>query len=68
MNLFVAETARRRGVALRLLHAASEHAKAAGGIRVSLETARDNLGAQALYRHAGWSADETQWFHLPLTS
>jgi ribosomal protein S18 acetylase RimI-like enzyme len=67
-DLFVAESARRRGVALRLLQAAGEAARAAGGIRVSLETARDNLAAQSLYRHAGWSADETQWFHLPLTS
>jgi GNAT superfamily N-acetyltransferase len=67
-DLFVAESARRRGVALRLLQAASEEARAAGGIRISLETARDNLTAQALYRHAGWSADQTQWFHLPLTS
>jgi ribosomal protein S18 acetylase RimI-like enzyme len=65
-DLFVAESARRGGVASGLLEAAVETAREQGALRVSLETARDNQAAQALYRNAGWTADETQWFHLPV--
>ena len=66
-DLFVAESARRGGVASGLLQAAAEQARAQGALRVSLETARDNQAAQALYRKAGWTPDETQWFHLPVS-
>ena len=65
-DLFVAESARRGGVATGLLKAAADTAREQGALRVSLETARDNHAAQALYRSAGWTADETQWFHLPV--
>ena len=62
-DLYVAESARRDGVATGLLNAALETARELGALRVSLETARDNAPAQAVYRKAGWTADETQWFH-----
>jgi len=62
-DLFVAEDARRGGVATGLLDAALACARDGGALRVSLETARDNLAAQAVYRKAGWTADDTQWFH-----
>ena len=62
-DLFVAQEARRGGVATGLLDAALELARDLGALRVSLETARDNQVAQAVYRKAGWAADETQWFH-----
>ena len=62
-DLFVAESARRGGVATGLLNAALATARELGALRVSLETARDNAPAQAVYRKAGWTADETQWFH-----
>lgn len=65
-DLYVDASARRGGVALALLRAAAEYGRSRGAVRLSLETARDNHAAQALYRHAGWSADATQWFHLPL--
>lgn len=66
-DLYVAEHARRRGVALALMAAASEFGQREGAIRLELETAHDNLGAQALYRGQGWrDYDETKRFHLPL--
>lgn len=67
-DLFVAATARRRGVAIALLEAARDHGRSHGALRLVLETARDNLAAQALYRRAGWHDDATQWFSLPLTA
>lgn len=56
-DLFVAATARRQGVAARLLRAAATHAKALGAIELSLSTARDNDAAQALYESLGWQRD-----------
>lgn len=47
--------ARRRGVARRLLEALSAAARAAGGQRVSLEVARNNLAAVRLYESAGFA-------------
>lgn len=62
-DLYVAPAARRGGVATGLLNAALELGRELGALRLSLETARDNAAAQAVYRKAGWTADETQWFH-----
>lgn len=67
-DLYVEASARRRGVALALLRAAEEHGRSQGVLRLSLETARDNHAAQALYGRAGWTADATQWFHVPLAA
>ena len=57
-DLFVDEQARRKGVAARLLSAATEFASTLGAIRLSLSTAIDNETAQALYQAAGWTRDE----------
>jgi len=66
-DLYVAEHARRSGVALALLAAAAEFGQREGAIRLELETTHDNHGAQALYRGQGWrDYDETKRFHLPL--
>lgn len=65
-DLYVEAAARRTGVARALLAAAADLARESGALRISLETSRDNLAAQALYRRAGWREDDTQWFHLPL--
>ncbi len=66
-DLFVAATARRRGVASRLLHSAAQFARGDGALRLELETDRDNAGAQALYRSLGWlEYDDSLRFHLPL--
>ncbi len=65
-DLFVSQNARRSGVATGLLNAAADYGREQGVLRLSLETASDNVAAQALYRSAGWTADATQWFHLPV--
>lgn len=66
-DLFVAPTARRRGVARALLDAAAAFARDDGAIRLELETTPDNGSAQTLYRAAGWRAyDDTLRFYLPL--
>jgi ribosomal protein S18 acetylase RimI-like enzyme len=66
-DLYVAERARRRGVALALLSAAAEYGQREGAIRLELETMSDNHGAQALYRGHGWRQyDESLRFRLPL--
>jgi ribosomal protein S18 acetylase RimI-like enzyme len=63
-DLFVAESARRSGVARALLDAAANFAREDGAAGISLETTRDNAPARALYRAAGWSEDATQWYSL----
>jgi len=65
-DLFVAEAARRGGVARALLDAAVAFARASGAAGISLETTRDNAAARALYRAAGWSEDDTQWYSVSL--
>ena len=65
-DLYVAEGARRSGVAQRLLHAAAVAAKAVGAARIMLETGRSNAPARALYREAGWAEDDSQWYSLSL--
>jgi GNAT superfamily N-acetyltransferase len=57
-DLFVIERARRRGVASKLLTAATEFAKEVGAVRVSLSTATTNETAQTLYQSSGWKRDE----------
>ena len=63
-DLFVAEGARRGGVARALLDAAAAFARDNGAAGIALETTRDNAPARALYRAAGWNEDETQWYSL----
>lgn len=66
-DLFVAEHARRKGVALALLSAATEYGQAEGAIRLDLETMPDNHEAQALYRAQGWRRyDDTLRFQFQL--
>ena len=63
-DLYVDEGARRHGVARALLDAAAAFAREQGAAGLMLETSRDNAPARALYRAAGWSEDETQWYSL----
>ena len=68
-DLYVVETARRRGVARALMDAASQWAKARGAARLDLETARDNVAGQQLYRSLGYELDEVFLkFSLDLTA
>lgn len=63
-DLYVDASARRGGVARALLDAAAAFAREDGAARLMLETNRDNLAARALYRAAGWSEDDSQWYSL----
>ncbi len=66
-DLFVAPSARRQGVAARLLRAAADYGRAAGALRLTLSTAITNQHAQALYEREGWSRDsEFYVYHLSL--
>ncbi len=53
-DLFVAEKARRLGVANTLMQTAEDFAKTSGANGLSLSTAIDNHQAQALYEKRGW--------------
>lgn len=66
-DLFVADDARRGGVARALLEAAATFARDDGAAGLMLETGRDNAAARALYRAAGWNEDASQWYSLALT-
>jgi GNAT superfamily N-acetyltransferase len=61
-DLFVAESARRRGIGARLLRAARDHALRTGAARLALSTAVTNTTAQALYERDGWRRDR-EFFH-----
>jgi ribosomal-protein-alanine N-acetyltransferase len=54
-NIVVAETARRQGVATRLLGEFVAHARTEQGSAVFLEVRESNQGARALYRKAGFT-------------
>jgi ribosomal-protein-alanine N-acetyltransferase len=54
-NIVVAETARRQGVATRLLGELIAHARAEQGRAVFLEVRESNERARALYRRAGFT-------------
>jgi len=56
-DLFVAEEYRHRGVAGALLARALEHARDDGAAGMFLETAHDNVAAQALYEKSGWKRE-----------
>jgi GNAT superfamily N-acetyltransferase len=58
-DLYVAESARRKGVGAQLLMAARDHALQTGAVRLELATAVDNHSAQALYEKLGWRRDTT---------
>ena len=64
-DLFVAASARRQGVARRLMQAASSLASAAGAQRLVLSTADDNRAAQELYESLGYRRD-TVFLHYEL--
>jgi len=53
-DLFVAPSARRLGVARKLMDAAKGLAVSTGAKGISLETALDNVNAQALYESLGY--------------
>ena len=63
-DLYVAPSARRLGCGRALLDAACAFARERGALGLELETGRDNITAQALYRIAGWKLGENLHFHV----
>jgi len=57
-DLFVVQSARRQGVATKLLVEAIDYARTLGSASLELATAFDNHAAQALYQAEGWRRDE----------
>jgi ribosomal protein S18 acetylase RimI-like enzyme len=57
-DLFVAESARGRGIATALMDKAAEYARQTAARGLILETAADNAEAQRLYEKLGWTRDE----------
>ena len=56
-DLFVVPGQRRSGVGSALLRAATDHARALGAVRVTLNTDIQNTSAQAVYETRGWKRD-----------
>jgi GNAT superfamily N-acetyltransferase len=56
-DLFVVPSARRMGVATRLLQRALEFARDVGAMEMFLETAKDNIAARDAYERAGWTRE-----------
>ena len=56
-DLFVVPDQRRTGVGSALLRAATDHARALGAVRVTLNTDIQNTSAQAVYEARGWKRD-----------
>ena len=66
-DLFVAPAARRTGMARALMEAARQYALEQGADRLQLETAKDNVTAQALYEDLGYRRDDEFFtYHLSL--
>ena len=66
-DLFVAESARRQGIAEMLMQAASDFAQQSGAIRLELATAPDNVQAQAVYEKLGYARDDFYHYSLSLS-
>ena len=67
-DLFVQEWARGGGAAAALMEHAERLARQAGAVHLTLETARDNLGAQRLYERQGYGVvDRFLMYEKPLT-
>ena len=62
-DLFVAESARRSGVASALLDAAQVFGREDGAKGLLLETGIDNSAARALYERQGWTLNETTVYY-----
>lgn len=68
-DLYVAESARKHGVARALLDAARRHGEATGAHELTLQTTRDNAPAQALYESEGWIRQQDfYWYDFELDS
>jgi ribosomal protein S18 acetylase RimI-like enzyme len=63
-DLYVVPDARRGGIARALLDACCDFARATGALGLQLETGKDNVAAQKLYRDAGWELETNLHFSI----
>jgi ribosomal protein S18 acetylase RimI-like enzyme len=67
-DLFVARQTRKQGVGRQLLDAAADFGRFVGASQLTLETAKTNSAAQALYEAHGWIRDnEFYVYQITLT-
>jgi ribosomal protein S18 acetylase RimI-like enzyme len=62
-DLYVEESARRKGVAELLMHQCAEFVREKGGSELTLATAPENVIAQALYRKLGYVKNDGFWVY-----
>ncbi|MGW8424175.1 GNAT family N-acetyltransferase [Peribacillus simplex] len=65
-DLFVKESARKKGFGEELLNAAITFARATGAKGVSLETGKDNVNAQKLYEKIGFVRESNHFYFFSI--
>ncbi|MFF2857057.1 MULTISPECIES: GNAT family N-acetyltransferase [unclassified Peribacillus] len=65
-DLFVKESARKKGFGEELLNAAITFAREAGAKGVSLETGKDNVNAQRLYEKTGFVRETNHFYYFTI--
>ena len=65
-DLFVKESARRKGLGEKLLQAAITFARETGANGVSLETGKENVNAQRLYERFGFVKESNYFYHFSI--
>lgn len=65
-DLFVKESARKRGVGEKLLQAAITFGESTGAKGVSLETGNENVNAQRLYEKVGFVKESNYFYHYSI--
>ncbi|MGG3477807.1 GNAT family N-acetyltransferase [Peribacillus frigoritolerans] len=65
-DLFVKESARKRGFGEELLNAAIAFARETGAKGVSLETGQDNVKAQRLYEKIGFARESNHFYYFTI--
>ena len=66
-DLFVSESSRKLGVGEKLMNSAKVFALKTGAKGISLETAENNINAQALYESLGYEKSSDIYYFLNLT-
>ncbi|MGW6661776.1 MULTISPECIES: GNAT family N-acetyltransferase [Peribacillus] len=65
-DLFVKESARKKGFGEELLNAAITFARETGAKGVSLETGKDNVNAQKLYERIGFVRESNHFYYFTI--
>ncbi|MGE7878997.1 GNAT family N-acetyltransferase [Peribacillus muralis] len=63
-DLFVKESARKKGYGEELLKAAITFARGSGAKGITLETGKDNVKAQSLYEKIGFARESNYFYHF----